>query len=697
MYGFTVKAIIKRKILLTVVVMAFMIPSLRFSYVQAYISELINHQFPSSLQIGQTSQSSIGSEAGIVLASTQVAAGKDFATEVLGDPWDMSEFSDVSQGFNDYGQRENIRNPLFENGIFSGTSATNLLDNQNAKFLLLFPSFPEGMKIGKLGLHYPINSSEYRCFYAAMKVDSGPFIAGVGPDRFRVLWYADDTFETGGRPWGVGLEDLYPEAAQAQPSHYWKLHKMQLDEPSLSAFSAWTSADLWQGLRLDPTTQAVNFAIDWVRLTDCNATFETISFTPNTAVTSLWVKPSNNDNFIRVANDVAGSSGSYRLDVQGIAPGGYTIGLGTETTCCISQSSDTLTINQTPIVRFSKPSYTSGPDYATTAGNTWDFSDGSDIDQLLNAPGTTENGVLDLTTPPGSLPAGVDVQIFLNSPAVAPLTTYRYVSIRMYTEWGSPWQDVITGMIGRWMWTIPSQSGGSTPCTLVSQDIAHDVGWHTYHIDLFDYFSGAAEETYPRSGSDCPPINHSDPQDPPRDPTTNPAHWLNSGSAIGFRYDPNENVSCDFDNPFIACSNYRQLIDWIALTAMDSVLQGQVYEVKMDLNKALDDDSFTLYYTTDPAVPNQNLAEQFTTTPSTPIPTPIASDYLYIPWVASPAVDTGIVSTPNIFEPATENPVSFLWDTSQVTPSIYYICAQVDDGLNSIVRCSEAPLAVIAS
>ena len=649
------------------------------------------------------SSSAVQQRTSVSLENTQIAAAKDFATVALNDPWDMSEFSDVSQGFNEFGQRENIRNLSFQNGIFSGTSVGDIISGVNANFFAHFAGYPELMKIGKIGYLYPIPSAEYRCFYAAMKVDSGPFLDRVGPDRFRVHWFEDTTLIAGGRPWGTGLEDLYPEAGNAQPTHYWKLHTMQLDSPSLVSFSGWTESTQWQALRLDPTTQAgVNFAIDWIRLTDCTPQFETVSFTANASITALWIKPSNHDNFIRVAADVIGSSSSYRLDTQGIDPGTYTIGMGTETTCCISQSSDTVTINQPPLFRFSKPSHTSGQDYATTAGNTWDFTDGTDITQLLNGSGNTANGVLDLVTQPGGFPAGKDVQIFLNTPVAAPLTTYRYLSIRMYTEWDSPWQDVITGMIGRWIWTVPSVSGGSTPCQLVTQDIGHDTGWQTYHIDLFDYFNGAAEETYPTSGSDCPPINHSDPQVPPTDISANPAHWLNTGSGIQFRYDPNENISCAYadrnDNPFIPCSDYRQQIDWISLTAMDSVARGTIYEVEMDVNKAVGDEDFTVYYTTTPTQPRQNLATQFeeTSPGTTPAPTPVASSYLYVPLMAHtpPAAPD---STPNIFEPATINPLTFQWNTSDVAPGTYHVCAEIDDGLNSIIRCSKVPLLVTGS
>jgi len=65
-----------------------------------------------------------------------VSEGKDFATLVLRDPWDMSEDTDISQYINSDGQYNQLQNIQVTNGIFSSKSTT---DRFNAKFYLLFP------------------------------------------------------------------------------------------------------------------------------------------------------------------------------------------------------------------------------------------------------------------------------------------------------------------------------------------------------------------------------------------------------------------------------------------------------------------------------------------------------------------------------------------------------------------------------
>lgn len=638
------------------------------------------------------------------LPDSSITNSNDFATRVLQDPWDMSEYTDVSQYLNESGQREYIRNMRVSNGIFSGTSVGDGPSGLNANFSLLFPGYHELMKVGKIGYNYPINSSEYRCFYAAMKIDSGAAIAGVGPDVWRVFWFADTTLNTSTSPWGLGMEVVYPEAGAAQPNHYWKLHEMKLDSPFIPAEDGWNRSDQWQGLRLDPTTQAgVDFAVDWVRLTDCNPNYETISFSPNGAVTAIWLKPVSGNEFIRIADDVAGSSGSYRLDTQGLQAGEYTVGFGNATTCCVGQSTATLSVNEPLTINFIAPSHTSGEDYATAAGNAWDFSDASDVTQVLNATATTENGLLNMVTASGDFPAGVDSQIHLNTPIPALLSKYRYLTIRMYTEWDSPWQDVVSGMIGRWIWTIPSLTGQQGyECHLVTQDIEHNVGWHTYKIDLHNYFNGAAEETSPHGGPHCPGLDHVDPQQPPIDPSVNASHWVNTGSATKFRFDPNENISCAYaqqtGRPYIPCSDYRQQIDWIALTAMDQVAQGDIYEIQLDINEMLDEDELDVYYTSTPSQPRQNIASMHverTPSPTTPNQIPNASQAIYLPLTPlGISVPTRSDQT-NAFEHAAANAVSFLWNTSGVSLGEYYICVEANDGTDSTTNCSDVPVQIV--
>jgi len=630
------------------------------------------------------------------LTAQTVAASADFATLVLRDPWDMNEKSDISTYFNESSQRNLVTNVRLEDGIFRGLSVSDAASGENAYVFPLFPGYIEAMKIGKVGERYPIDAEVFHCFYAAMRVESGP-ANSAGPDVYRVFWFEDTRLNSDGGAYGLGVDRLYPAAGADQPTHLWKLYRMDLTAPPISpnGFDRWTARPQWQGLRLDPTVQGdVDFQIDWIRLTDCAPSRVNVTWTPNAAGTALWVRPMDGTHYIRVATGVSGARGAYDLDVQGLAAGEYRVGLGTDSTCCLTESAAPVIVNATPIVQFIQPSYTSGVDYATQAGNPWDFSDAADLTDLRNAAGAVENGALQITTQSGPRPGGIDVQIDLNTPTVADAATYRYLSLRLYTEWDGAWQDVVSGMIGRWLWKtngLPGTSGGD--CTLVSQDIPHNVGWHVYHIDLYDYFQGAAEDTYP-DGDACPEIAHS-PHTPPTTPSTNPTHWLNSGSITQFRYDPNENISCDYreetGKDFIPCSDYRQELDWITLTAMDQVTQGEPFEIILDMNKPMDVSNFTFYYTTDPTQPRQNRAVE---APDPSELQPSGGPFLvYLPLVRQVGGATQPVDGSNPIQPTI--PGAFQWDTGSVTAGEYYVCAEADDGINGAIYCSETPVRVI--
>jgi hypothetical protein len=114
---------------------------------------------------------------------TLVAEGRDFATEVLRDPWDMNAISDISVYLNRSGQSYDTQNIQLANGVFSaqstGTADTN--------FTVLFPGYTGALTSGREGARHPIDSSVYRCLYVAMQVEGGGSQAQVIPAQSRDL------------------------------------------------------------------------------------------------------------------------------------------------------------------------------------------------------------------------------------------------------------------------------------------------------------------------------------------------------------------------------------------------------------------------------------------------------------------------------------------------------------------------------
>lgn len=575
------------------------------------------------------------STATITPPSAPLPESPDFATRVLRDPWDMSQFTDISQLLNNGGQTDLLRKISVANGLFNAISSPR----GDAQFYPLIPGYPLSLPAGKVGNIYPIPKSTYKCLYIAMQVNST-----YSWDGFQVFWFANEKYANPAGTYGVTtLIPLFPEANGAQPTPGWRLYSVNLSTAA-STHTPWDNMPAIRGLRIDPSAgKSTGFSVDWIRLTDCNSVQAALTWTGGTAAnTSIWLQPAGTGRNIRVVTGVDGLSGAYTLDTQGLMPGSYYVGLGTATTCdatCTSQmnTSAPLVINQAPIATFSRPSFTSG------SGKSWDFNDKSDVFALRNFKSTAfVGGNLRMVTASSHTP---DPQVYLTTPTT-PATqihtnAYQYLTFRMSSTNGkAPWQDPVEGMIARWIWTVKGPNKGT--CWLVTQGVPYDVGYNTYTIDLYNSVSGKAVTRF----GDCAGLST----------------WLNSGAITQLRFDPNENITCRaVRKPYVlqTCGNYVQNLDYIRLTAMDQVTLGSVFPVEITLNRSLDNpSSLTFYYTTALSDPTQ-----------------------------APAA--GAILT-------TGTDVTYNWDTTGVPAGTYFICVKADDGINPVTSCSEANVAVVA-
>ena len=243
---------------------------------------------------------------------------------------------------------------------------------------------------------------------------------------------------------------------------------MRLDQASVPAgYTKWQNSPdgKWRGLRIDATLQQTSFQIDWVRLTDCTAVNLSISWT-GTGPVSVSIQPDGTTREISVIAST--NTNPIYLDTQGLQPGRYTyyIKRGTQIV-----TSGIFEVNQAPIVDFSRPSFTSGEDYATQTGNPWDMSDQSDLEGARCVSNLSlGNGILSFDTlsgenlsPDCAYGGLADPQFYLNSPTPIDPREYRYLSFRQNTL--GDWQNVPGAMIVRWVWQI--QGTSQTPITVV--------------------------------------------------------------------------------------------------------------------------------------------------------------------------------------------------------------------------------------
>jgi hypothetical protein len=565
--------------------------------------------------------------------------GNDFATQVLGDPWDMNEFSDIGTYLNNSNQTQYLTNVSVANGVFSASSVSN-----DPQFTLLFPGYLGAMSIGKVGANYPIDSSKYQCLYLAMDVDSAK------PDYFEVYWFADKYLNGG--TWGTTNVLVRQDLG-------WNLYSVNLANRNITfgGNTRWSDYTSWQGLRIDPSVNSASFSMDWARLTDCQSVDFELSNLPSN--TSLTLYLAHNNREIRVSQPVQTSTGSVTFDLQGIEPGTYTYLVRNSNGNTVS--SGNVTINQSPIAQFVNPSGWSGQDYSETLSAPWDMETPQSVSDVKCSDSEFSDGLLNIETNsveslPSSCVSGgyADPKIYLTSLSQVNSAQYRYLNFKMNAD--GDLEDVPNGMIVRFIWTIKGVKTG-TQCSMVSEDIPFGVGTNTYSIDLYDAYNGQIVE---KSGS-C---------------SSSTTNWLNSGTVISFRFDPNENQMG---------RELNQKIDWIRLTKETSIQIGKRFGISMNLNKSADSiQSWNFYYTTTPSQPRQHPASvSLSSTGQTSIQQPNANYFSYLPMITLP---TGFSYQDDIGD------VSLSWDTSGTSAGEYYLCAELNDGLNSNIFCSSVPV-----
>jgi len=584
--------------------------------------------------------------------------GRDYATEVLHDAWDMNEFSDVSHSLDKDNQFEPASIQV-QDGVFSATKRPFA----EGAFFPLYAGYADAMNTRKAGALFPIPSSEYQCLYAAMKMPEG----WLGT---YVRWYR-----------GKVPDATNYTTSTAYPDGMWALRRATLTTPGGGL--AWTSQPDWWGLWLLGSlwsTSSQSFEVDWIRLTDCAPVNHDVTWT-GTDPATLYLRPQGTTREIHVVSGLTG--GTYPLDLQGVPPGTYDVIVR------VSGEADQVTVVEiTPVAfaNFVRPSMLSGEDYASSKGNPWDFTDTSDIEDIGVTPvycltWSVSGGVLHLdTAPPVELPYEckgnqniADPRVFLNMPSpIMTLGDYRYLSFKMHTGnavW--PVQTVPNGMIVRWIWA--QDMTPYDPCYQVTEDIPYDIGWWTTSVDMHDSFNRLAEESAKGTPSD--PI------------TCNPMRWDEpQPQIIRMRFDPNENFTGTGQNEsWVPAFHFIQQLDWIRLTKVDRVTQGSVFPVRLSLNKPAAGLTFAFYYTTTRSDPTQNIALQ--AGPAIPG----GPNLLYLPLVLRNPFNNDWYLDP------VSNGYAFMWDTAGVAPGDYFVCVQVSEGSHTTTSCSEAPVQVSGS
>lgn len=395
-------------------------------------------------------------------ANTRLAAGPDYATDVLGDPWDMSNPEDISIDPQELSGWTNF-------GFKAGGDVGGTVTGNPASIAFLRPGRFGSLNPGRNGLRYPIDSVTFRKLSLKLK--------SAANEQLRIYWYH--------RPWehpsgmGIGVRFSDPPTTAG-----YQLVEMDL-APAPGEQEPWTASAV-RGFRIDPNSQTSNYEVlfDWIRLTVPDdhpaAVRHVITWSGGSGPAAIDVVDSRNA-VLRIASGIAGAS--YTWFYGGLPPGRYTLRISRGSTV----GSTPFSINAPPIAHVIDPDETGGEDFASTVlGNPWDMNDAADVrtspyDHLSvkQFVGGVFHGVSDAVPVAwaGTVPVGDPIAYVLSGNGLVDPNRYRYLTIRMRVD--DPY-DLGLGSVGRVMWGSRTQPFDVS----VSGPFMTWPGWNTYTFDL---------------------------------------------------------------------------------------------------------------------------------------------------------------------------------------------------------------------
>jgi len=336
---------------------------------------------------------------------------KEYARDVLENPWDFNELTDASI-------YENIDQLSIIGGILYAETVTS-----DPQIWLLHNGYASAQNLGRTGQRYPIDPQDYRLLSIRMYSENAC--------NMSIYWYR-----------GTAASDTMTQHVSPGIPVYqgWYTYRIRLDTLSSSWLNGPGSTDLIHGFRIDPSTISNNsFRIDWIRLSGpgTSSTSGNISWIsdPGTMISIYHDTNDQGFNGQLVAGPIpaSGSTQHYMMQTDYLPHPGVWIYLKADNGISdpvYQYAPDLLDINSVPLTVILDPDETGPVDYGQEiSANPWDMSDWEDIDDLVNITDAyLDFGVL-RGTAGGAVPT--DAQVFL--PIPEPINTRRFASaeIRM--------------------------------------------------------------------------------------------------------------------------------------------------------------------------------------------------------------------------------------------------------------------------
>jgi hypothetical protein len=359
------------------------------------------------------------------MANVVVGEGRDFATTVLGDPWDMSSIKDI---YNEKTQNINsaagVNRMAIEDGMLAGMSTNN-----DPHLFLVWGGFDHHQNASRrYGTNTPVDADYFRYLVVRMYLSEA-----AASDGGRVVWSRDRNLQQ------LGISRPF----RLQPG--WFTYVIDLRTIGVEAGGVpWSGA--MQALRLNPTSRAnVHIKIDWVRLVaEHDLPTYDVTWSEREGAVSLYAtKTQSYDRSTVIATSWDARHGAYRWPVGLMEPGNYYI------------------------------YRTVARDYATLAlGQPWDLTSSSQY--TLNEFHVHSNSGGRLRVSPTGNDPYITLRLDQNTPINAGL--FKRFSFRMNSQGLNPGQY--------YTWQIFWRQAGSPEFRSIAFQGELRAGEHTYSVDL---------------------------------------------------------------------------------------------------------------------------------------------------------------------------------------------------------------------
>ena len=285
------------------------------------------------------------------VGSSTISAGNDYATQVIGDAWDMNNPQDIDTDESVGQSSQSISGGVFS--IVDGSSGCN------TGFFPLFMGYGSQTVTTARGPLFPIDTTVYR--YLTMKIKA---TGGAVPQTTQILFFQDGD--------GTGAASSYANNQSLAPNQWsyltWDLYTQTSSQP-------WTALPHVEGIEVVPCNGgSPNIQVDWIRLTAPTSAGQsyTVAWTDSGTPTSYTITAVDPDGArYQFASGISGTS--YSADFSRLAPGNYQIEVKRADNSA-ALSNGVVHVNFVPQVNISAPSVRGeqSKSYAITAqGGQW--------------------------------------------------------------------------------------------------------------------------------------------------------------------------------------------------------------------------------------------------------------------------------------------------------------------------------------